>query len=78
MILKVRDEQDFNLTMKQNIDCEKGFIELLVTAWDKVPTRQRRESSPLRSSAMLSTITARRKWRCSTKRRHPSRKESSA
>lgn len=35
MILKVRDEQDFNLTMKQNIDCEKGFIELLVTAWDK-------------------------------------------
>lgn len=36
MILKVRDEQDFNLTMKQNIDCEKGFIELLVTAWDKV------------------------------------------
>lgn len=29
MILKVRDEQDFNLTMKQNIDCEKGFIELL-------------------------------------------------
>ena len=36
MILKVRDEQDFNLTMKQNIDCEKGVIELLVTAWDKV------------------------------------------
>lgn len=35
MILKVRDEQDFNLTMKQNIDCEKGVIELLVTAWDK-------------------------------------------
>ena len=25
MILKVRDEQDFNLTMKQNIDCEKGM-----------------------------------------------------
>lgn len=35
MILKVRDEQDFNLTMKQNIDCEKGVIELLVTAWNK-------------------------------------------
>lgn len=35
MILKVRDEQDFNLTMKQNIDCEKGAIELLVTAWNK-------------------------------------------
>lgn len=26
MILKVRDEQDFNLTMKQNIDCEKGAL----------------------------------------------------
>ena len=73
MILKVRDEQDFNLTMKQNIDCEKGFIELLVTAWDKVA-----HTTETRSSAMLSTITARRKWRCSTKRRHPSRKESSA
>lgn len=35
MILKVRDEQDFNLTMKQNIDCEKGVIELLVTTWNK-------------------------------------------
>ena len=35
MILKGRDEQDFNLTMKQNIDCEKGVIELLVTAWNK-------------------------------------------
>lgn len=35
MILKVRDEQDFNLTMKQNIDCENGVIELLVTTWNK-------------------------------------------
>ena len=35
MILKVRDEQDCNLTMKQNIDCEKGVIELLVTTWNK-------------------------------------------
>lgn len=35
MILKVRDEQDFNLTLKQNIDCEKGVIELLVTTWNK-------------------------------------------
>lgn len=26
VILKVRDEQDFNLTMKQNIDCEKGAL----------------------------------------------------
>lgn len=35
MILKVRDEQDFNLTLNQNINYEKGFIELLVTTWDK-------------------------------------------
>lgn len=35
MILKVRDEQDFNLSLNQNINYEKGFIELLVTTWDK-------------------------------------------
>ena len=35
MILKVRDEQDFNLTLNQNINYEKGFIWLLVTTWDK-------------------------------------------
>lgn len=35
MILKVMDEQDFNLCMRLNIDYELGYIEVTVRVWNK-------------------------------------------
>lgn len=41
MILKVRDEQDFNISMKLNINYELEYIELTVNVWNKkAHTRQ--------------------------------------
>ena len=33
MILKVRDEQDFNISMNLNINYELEYIELTVNVW---------------------------------------------
>ena len=35
MILKVRDEQDFNISMNLNINYELEYIELTVNVWNK-------------------------------------------
>lgn len=35
MILKVRDEQDFNLSMKLIVNYELEYIEVSVSAWNK-------------------------------------------
>lgn len=41
MILKVRDEQDFNISMNLNINYELEYIELTVSVWNKkAHTRQ--------------------------------------
>lgn len=35
MILKARDESDFNLSMKLIVNYEPEYIEIIVSAWNK-------------------------------------------
>ena len=54
MILKVRDEKDFNISMKLNIEYELEYITVQVSVWNKKAGTQRTQSfNPSRFSEAL-------------------------
>ena len=54
MILKVRDEQDFDISMNLNINYEQEYIELTINIWNKkAGTRQTKTFTASRFSEAL-------------------------
>ena len=69
MILKVRDENGFNISLNLNINYELEYIELTVNVRNKkAHTKQTKTFSASRFSEALA-ITANRKCSCSATRR---------
>lgn len=63
MILKVRDEQDFNISMNLNINYELEYIELTVNVWNKKAHTQQ-------TKTFTGKPASQKRWPTTASRRH--------